>query len=1086
MAEALETGNLILICAQKILELGNNWYEQGRESRKCWRFSIDVDLLKRRLEIWETVSHNQELSWSHVALTKTLSATRSCLEEEQRNLETKESAFRSGCLSMGRTPFPVQVGLSIQDSIDAFTNIELMLESQKWKHTHRFEGLRFDTRYVALKDSEDKIYQALDNVNGPQVVLLHGRAGKGKSTVALSTIVHYSHKTQFDHVFFLNCGPHVTISDIQFELIQRIGSLPLANLQGNKTMRSVPIPKQVETFLADRKVLLILDNVSEGEFLRELVNLCSHGVKCLVTSQLGSVCGSLDPSKLVSIEIQDVDQDTARKILATHLGLHYIPPHLQEISDKMICETEFNPLALASLASMIDHELSDDFGAWTGDDELSDYISGAWSSAEKQKLQSQEVKEYETASLIFFRALESEVPAELFHGKYPRSLWATTGVNISTLNQDALTLLLLVHAFEGPSVPEEVIRVLFASMKLEEKSRAFSRCTIELQSRQLIKINAVPSAGPGVQMTWEVHSLQKRYIEAEMTGARESIFASLVAAGCALSDGTIVGVKNGFGSENVPNSDHLGDAVVTALCALYLDKQVAGKAAAKMGFPLKHFSKQKRNAIEPVTRFLALADTNNQTTATARDCARKVFLGYVCNSALEDLSISELLRNSSGDIAMCRALRNIAVIEEKFFLSHERSQEFMKPLVNNMAYIWKQSIRKTALEIVANLSQNEENDFFIVSFPEVFDGIVRCLNNIGKASYNLKLEAYVPCFDPPPVFDSYEIALNYSCEAQSSSGEIRKRIKSARVVTTSFSREELKFEDYAAILSSKLALGADEIKIKIATHPGLLEGLARLLHSEGRTSGIAAHVLMTLALADIEIIREQVKATDAQFDLSVIHGLVSLVEGAPNRLNEAGSGIFDFYRKEREYCAAVALTMFDPARGNQLTLRSGRAYGGRGHANFAMHSDNEALEDLVKAHELEPEHAPILRDLRTLKAKTGHLQEAVSLANKAIATQGLEDAHFDWQERGIIKGMLGDLPGALEDLNRGLELKPDDYEMLKHRGYVKSLLGDAIGAQADGNQARNIQGPSVNDPHYGSFSDCLGANSVPYMEFELK
>ncbi|CAM6105899.1 unnamed protein product [Calypogeia fissa] len=243
---------------------------------------------------------------------------------------------------------------------------------------------------------------------------------------------------------------------------------------------------------------------------------------------------------------------------------------------------------------------------------------------------------------------------------------------------------------------------------------------------------------------------------------------------------------------------------------------------------------------------------------------------------------------------------------------------------------------------------------------------------------------------------------------------------------------------------------------------------------------------MTLALADIEIIRERVKATEAQFDLSVIHGLVSLVEGAPNRLNEAGSGIFDFYSKEREYFAAVALTMFDPARGNHLTLWSGRAYGGRGHANFAMHSVNKALDDLVKAHELEPEHGPILRDLRTLKAKSGYLQEALSVANKAIATQGLEDADFDWQERGIIKGMLGDLPGALEDLKRGLELQPDNYEMLKHRGYVKSLLGDAIGAQADGNQARNIQGPSVNHPQYGSFSDFLGENSVQYMKFELK
>ncbi|CAM6105902.1 unnamed protein product [Calypogeia fissa] len=206
---------------------------------------------------------------------------------------------------------------------------------------------------------------------------------------------------------------------------------------------------------------------------------------------------------------------------------------------------------------------------------------------------------------------------------------------------------------------------------------------------------------------------------------------------------------------------------------------------------------------------------------------------------------------------MCRAFRDMVVIDHEPFLSYNSSPGVMKALVKNMADIW---IRKLALEIIAKLSQNEENDLLVVAFSQALDGIVCCLNDIHEL-----------------------------------------------------------------------------------------------------TSGIAAHALMTLALAQNAIIRERVKATGAQSEQSVINGLVLLVEGAPDRLKEAGLANFDFYSKEREYCAAVALTMFDPDRGNQLTMHSGRANGRRGHANFVMRSVQKALKDLVKAHKLEPEHAPILR-----------------------------------------------------------------------------------------------------------------------------
>ncbi|CAM6105898.1 unnamed protein product [Calypogeia fissa] len=709
MAGAIaSTGNLVILCAGKIQELGDNWYKQNEDWDK---FPDQVESLQQKLKVWESESYNRGLS-NLDSLTQALSAARSCLMEEQKKLESREGTCLSKfCLQVGRTLFPAQVGRSIQVAIDAFDNVPKFLEGldqakilldNRVKGSADPDSVPSDPRYVPLKASEKSIFETLDNVDGPQVVLLHGGAGKGKSTVAWSTVSHYSNNNvhQFDLVFFLSCGPKARIEDTLLELVSRLGSEPFANPEDNVKIRSIKMRKQVRSLLAERKVLLILDDVSNEEFVRNIIDLCGRGVKCLITSLQGTLCRSLDESKRISIEIQDIDQDHARKVVASHLGFpnQEIPDHLQKIADRMIDETDLNLLALASLASVIDRKRSNELSEW----------------------------EHVSSDFIKFEV----IPVALFQKDYPRSLWTTMRLSIKSLDEDARNLLLLTQACAGPSVPEEVIQILYANTKRKGALRPFSSVRSELESRQLIKIITFTSSGLGhPQRTWQMHSLQKRYIEDKMRDARDSVIAAIVVAGSVVA-------STDADTRNVHILDQPGKALVNALCALYLDESLPVRATMTMGFPLEVFNKQKRNAIEPVTRLLGQS-LSDRWTATARQSATKVFLSYIYYTTWEDRSILELLRNpyDSVAVAMCKALRDMALVDENLTLQlDESTREVMKALVSNFTGKGIETIRKkAALEVVARFAENEHNDNLIASF-DVLEGIVDCLRTAGSPS----------------------------------------------------------------------------------------------------------------------------------------------------------------------------------------------------------------------------------------------------------------------------------------------------------------------------------------------------------------
>lgn len=302
--------------------------------------------ISRRDEIWMTAAGDRGLS-SDETLTKKLDAARASLEKEEQKLRKKEGSwvYKFG-RHVSRTVFPSQVESSLQQVDHAFENIGKTFEKKQdvgdvldnevncVVYSNSFSP---DSRYVSFEVTEARIREALDTDSGPSVVLLHGGAGKGKSTVAGSTAAYYDPKLNplFVCVVFqtMNSVGPIQFTMLLHQLIQRLGHTPLAIPEEKETSRSIPLEKQLRKVLEERKMLLVLDDLSDKEedFLLRMVRMRVRGLKILITAQMDTVCRSLDPdSDFVKIQIQGVDKDTARKILAVHSGFsnQKIPPHL--------------------------------------------------------------------------------------------------------------------------------------------------------------------------------------------------------------------------------------------------------------------------------------------------------------------------------------------------------------------------------------------------------------------------------------------------------------------------------------------------------------------------------------------------------------------------------------------------------------------------------------------------------------------------------------------------------------------------------------------------------------------------------------
>lgn len=201
-----------------------------------------------------------------------------------------------------------------------------------------------DNLYVPVENTQSAIIAAIEDTQGPQIILLHGGVGSGKSTLA-RYVVHYygpdrengtrasssQNKKIFEHVIWVSCAncSKDAAANKQFAILQEhspniLGDCLPDDKSGPKFARAL------QNFLASKTVLLILDDVTDPTFLYEMWDSTSRAgqIKYLVTSQRSNVCNSLE-RHLVRVLMAEPTTDEAVKILACLVGLEVIPNNLQ-------------------------------------------------------------------------------------------------------------------------------------------------------------------------------------------------------------------------------------------------------------------------------------------------------------------------------------------------------------------------------------------------------------------------------------------------------------------------------------------------------------------------------------------------------------------------------------------------------------------------------------------------------------------------------------------------------------------------------------------------------------------------------------
>jgi len=90
------------------------------------------------------------------------------------------------------------------------------------------------------------------------------------------------------------------------------------------------------------------------------------------------------------------------------------------------------------------------------------------------------------------------------------------------------------------------------------------------------------------------------------------------------------------------------------------------------------------------------------------------------------------------------------------------------------------------------------------------------------------------------------------------------------------------------------------------------------------------------------------------------------------------------------------------------------------------------------------------------------------------------------QERGVVKQMIGDYKGAIEDLTEALKCASGpDYKCLKHRAYAHFKLGLEEQAHQDAKMADQLGVPDYVENAMARGEMCLGILPVKFLDYEL-
>jgi tetratricopeptide (TPR) repeat protein len=150
----------------------------------------------------------------------------------------------------------------------------------------------------------------------------------------------------------------------------------------------------------------------------------------------------------------------------------------------------------------------------------------------------------------------------------------------------------------------------------------------------------------------------------------------------------------------------------------------------------------------------------------------------------------------------------------------------------------------------------------------------------------------------------------------------------------------------------------------------------------------------------------------------------------------------DLYRLEQRFTEMRN----DAERALALDSRHPRALGLRGMGKAVAGENDLALADFDRALAIKPDIALIWGLRGNVLLKEGKCPEAIESFDRAIAIEPIAAAYFD---RAACRYEAGEIRRALDDYDEALRLNPDLLPARLERGHVRQQLGDVRGALED-------------------------------------
>ena len=151
----------------------------------------------------------------------------------------------------------------------------------------------------------------------------------------------------------------------------------------------------------------------------------------------------------------------------------------------------------------------------------------------------------------------------------------------------------------------------------------------------------------------------------------------------------------------------------------------------------------------------------------------------------------------------------------------------------------------------------------------------------------------------------------------------------------------------------------------------------------------------------------------------------------------------DFRGAVGDYTAAIGL--WENGRG-VLPFGPMVAFNNRGEGYMNLRDYKQALADFNTALEYAPEDPSLYTARSHCHMALGDHQKAIQDASRAIELSRYPHAYA---MRGLVRSRMGDIDGAVSDMNEAVKLSPRDPYVYATRGLVLKAKGDYVGAKRD-------------------------------------